>query len=131
MNLSFARTTLLVLFSLSMMVDTSDAFAQGGLFGDSVKEGGSKGYSKSKKEEEPSDGTDVQPLPQQSMNLLSDLASDVIEDALSGGDGTGETDQAEGGDTTTTTTITAATTSTDAESGTRKKKRRNLLRGAK
>lgn len=129
MNLSFARTTLLVLFSLSMMVDTSDAFAQGGLFGDSVKEGGSKGKSKSKKEEEPSDGTDVQPLPQQSMNLLSDLASDVIEDALSGGDGTGETDQAEGGDTTTT--ITAATTSTDAESGTRKKKRRNLLRGAK
>ena len=128
MNLSFARTTLLVLFSLTMMMDTSDAFAQGGLFGDSVKEGSQKSKSKSKKEEEPSDGTVV--LPQQTMNMLSDLASDAIEDALSGGDEGGETDQ-EGGETETTSTTapTSTTSSTDTKSGTRKKRR--LLRGVK
>ena len=128
MNQSFTRMALLVFFVLSLLVDSSDAFAQGGLFGDSVKEtGGSKKGSKSKKEEEPSNGTEVRP--QQTQNgFLSDMASDIVDGAM--GSGAGEEDNVNEDAAISTTAPSFLTTEiTTAETGSTR--RRKLLRGKK
>ena len=128
MNQSFTRMALLVFFVLSLLVDSSDAFAQGGLFGDSVKEtGGSKKGSKSKKEEEPSNGTEVRP--QQTQNgFLSDMASDIVDGAM--GSGAGEEDNVNEDAAISTTAPSLLTTEiTTAETGSTR--RRKLLRGKK